>query len=199
MSTMKERINRGFLAAKQYQYSKSEQLHFYDCHNVFYQSTLSLNKSTNALNQRPFIHFLLAGNQLYGSRVAESDFIPPSEIWWSPTFLPAGGQFSKFLLKILATLQMCSEVNHDLSSVCSQHLIKACHVSWIQYVDIVRVLVIYYFIVDILHVLVIYYCVSYKCTVSCIVDTVSWIYYVYFVLVINCVSYKCISHVPWIY
>ena len=146
---------------------------------MFYQSTLSLNKSTNALNQLLFIHFLLAGNQLYGSRVAESDFIPPSEIWWSPTFLPAGGQFSKFLLKILATLQMCSEVNHDLSSVCSQHLIKACHVSWIQYVDIVRVLVIYYFIVDILHVLVIY-CVMY-CGYS-IVDILC-------VLVIYCVMY----------
>ena len=63
-------------------------------------------------------------------RVAESDFIPPSEIWWGPTFLAAGGQLVKFPLEILATLlffqdSLCNcAMNKDLSSVGSKHLMK---------------------------------------------------------------------------
>ena len=74
---------------------------------------------------------LFSINGLHMGRVAESDFIPPSENWGGPTFLAAGGQLGKFPLEILATLlvfqdSLCNcAVNKDLSSVGSQHLMKA--------------------------------------------------------------------------
>ena len=105
------------------------------CFHVYAQKSVFIGQNVNAFltaSTPPDIIVHRAGSQLKTQKPKKLEVILflPAPFFGGGTFLAAGGQLSKFPLKILATLLVfrrlynCA-VNNDLSSVCSQHLMKA--------------------------------------------------------------------------